>query len=72
MITNTKPMTARIALDRTLWHAIRCAVGLHPWARWERLTATLTQKVGRTKTQQEIFVNARECIGCGIGQVRPL
>lgn len=72
MTTIARPLTNRVPLDRTTWHALRCALGWHPMCRWERLTATLTTKTGRTKTEQDIFVNVRECIGCGISQVRPL
>lgn len=72
MITYGRALTQRIPIDRTTWHAVRCAINLHPWARWERMTAMLTEKRGRVTSEREVFVQARECIGCGLGQMKHL
>lgn len=69
---NSHALTSRIPIDRTLWHALRCALGFHPMARWELRSATLTHKEGRKTVQREIMVNVREAICCGLSEVRPL
>lgn len=70
--TYSKPITHRIPVDRNAWEALRCHLGLHLWARWERMTGTLTEKQGRTKSEREVFIQVREAICCGLSQARHL
>jgi hypothetical protein len=72
MTVTSRPLTSRIGISASGWEKFRCAIGLHPWARWERLTATMTTRQGKTKTEQELFVNVRECIPCGISEIKHL
>lgn len=57
-------MTSRIHIDASLLQRLLCWLGLHDWARWERLIAELIE--GRTKRQ--VVVQLRECTGCGLAQ----
>lgn len=68
MTTTAMPLTNRIHASHGVIDRIRCAVGLHPWSRWERLIATL--KEGKDK--REVVVNVRECIACGLSQTRAI
>lgn len=61
----TRQLTRRIALDRTLWHWIRCTIGWHVKARWELTTFTATRKEGRKSIEFTVMVNVREAICCG-------
>jgi hypothetical protein len=72
MITYDRPLTQRIPLDRPWHEAMLCRAHWHNWARWERLTATLTEKHGRTTSEREVFVQVREAICCGISQMKHL
>ena len=72
MISYGRQLTNRIPVDRSLWFALRCALKLHPMSRWERMTGTLTEKHGRTKTEREVFLQCRECIACGLAELKHL
>ncbi len=58
-------LTHRIPMERSLLEAVRCALGLHLWARWELGTA-------KTLKGKEIVVDIRESICCGHHEVRVL
>jgi hypothetical protein len=65
MNVQTKQLTQRIPLDRTLWHAVRCAIGWHIPARVALTTITLHRKEGRKTIEFDALFNVQEAVCCG-------
>lgn len=59
-------LTHRIPTERDMIGAVRCALRLHFWARWELGVATYL------KPKREVPVQLRECIDCGLLQIKHL
>lgn len=62
---NTKSLTQRIPLDRTLWESFRCAIGWHIKARYELRDFTMMRKEGRKAVEFTVLMNVQEAICCG-------
>lgn len=62
---NTQRLTQRIPLDRTIWHAVRCALGFHVPARFELKEFVMYRKEGRKVIEFSVLMNVQEAICCG-------
>ena len=67
-----RPLTQRVALDRTITETVRCALGnitglffLHKLARWELREFEYTRTEGRKVVKFSVWMNVQEAICCG-------
>lgn len=65
MNATTQTLTSRRSLDRSFWHAFRCAIGWHVPAAFELREFSIRRKEGRKEVEYSVWLDVQEAICCG-------